>query len=75
VRVPSEADERVRDVVRWRETFQGEILKSWHYHLKFLAAPDSSIATAHHGARRICGDCFRSFVGLLVLWLVLDALT
>ena len=37
VRVPSEADERVRDVVRCRETFQREILKSRHYNLKFLA--------------------------------------
>lgn len=37
VRVPSEAEERVRDVVRCRETFQREILKSRHYLLKFLA--------------------------------------
>lgn len=37
VRVPSEAEERVRDVVRCRETFQHEILKSRHYLLKFLA--------------------------------------
>jgi len=37
VRIPSEADERVRDVVRGRETFQREILKSRHYILKFLA--------------------------------------
>ena len=37
VRIPSEADERVRDVVRCRETFQREILKSRHYILKFLA--------------------------------------
>lgn len=36
-RIPSEADERVRDVVRCRETFQREILKSRHYILKFLA--------------------------------------
>ena len=36
VRIPSEADERVRDVVRCRETFQREILKSRHYVLKFL---------------------------------------
>lgn len=33
----SEAEERVRDVVRCRETFQREILKSRHYILKFLA--------------------------------------
>ena len=37
VRIPSEAEERVRDVVRCRETFQREILKSRHYILKFLA--------------------------------------
>jgi len=37
VRIPSVAEERVRDVVRCRETFQREILKSRHYILKFLA--------------------------------------
>jgi len=37
VRIPSEAEERVRDVVRCRETFQREIVKSRHYILKFLA--------------------------------------
>ena len=37
VRIPTEAEERVRDVVRCRETFQREILKSRHYILKFLA--------------------------------------
>lgn len=37
VRIPSEAEERVRDVVRCREAFQREILKSRHYILKFLA--------------------------------------
>lgn len=37
VRIPSESDERVRDVVRCRATFQKEILKSRHYILKFLA--------------------------------------
>ena len=31
VRIPSEADERVRDAVGCRETFQREILKSRHY--------------------------------------------
>jgi len=36
VRIPSEAEERVRDLVRCRETFQREILKSRHYILKFL---------------------------------------
>ena len=37
VRIPTEAEERVRDVVRCRETFQREITKSRHYILKFLA--------------------------------------
>ena len=37
VRIPTEAAERIRDVVRCRETFQREILKSRHYILKFLA--------------------------------------
>jgi len=36
IRVPSEAEERVRDLIRCRETFQREILKSRHYILKFL---------------------------------------
>ena len=48
MRIPSEAGQRVRDVVRWsrapcdagqpaRETFQREILTSRHYIVKFLA--------------------------------------
>lgn len=37
VRIPSEAEERVRDVVRCRETMQRELVKSRHYLLKFLA--------------------------------------
>jgi transposase len=37
VRIPTEAEERVRDVVRCRETFQREVTKSRHYILKFLA--------------------------------------
>ncbi len=37
VHIPSEAEERVRDLVRCRSTFQREILKSRHYVLKFLA--------------------------------------
>lgn len=37
IRIPSESEERVRDLVRCRETFQREILKSRHYLLKFLA--------------------------------------
>lgn len=37
IRIPTAAEERVRDLVRCRETFQREILKSRHYVLKFLA--------------------------------------
>ncbi|WP_423925341.1 IS110 family transposase [Candidatus Palauibacter sp.] len=37
IRIPTEREERVRDVVRCREVFQREILKSRHYILKFLA--------------------------------------
>jgi transposase len=36
VHIPSETDERVRDLVRCRETFQREIIKSRHYILKFM---------------------------------------
>jgi transposase len=37
IRIPSEAEERVRDLVRCRETMQRELVKSRHYILKFLA--------------------------------------
>lgn len=37
IRVPGEAEERVRDFVRCRETFQREILRSRHYLRTFLA--------------------------------------
>jgi transposase len=36
IHIPTEAEERIRDLVRCRETFQREILKSRHYVLKFL---------------------------------------
>ena len=36
IHIPSEEDERVRDLVRCRETFQREIVKSRHYILKFM---------------------------------------
>ncbi len=36
IQVPTETDERVRDLVRCRETFQREIIKSRHYILKFM---------------------------------------
>ncbi|MEO7360467.1 MAG: IS110 family transposase [Gemmatimonadaceae bacterium] len=37
IRIPSEPEERVRDVVRCRETLQREVIQSRHYILKFLA--------------------------------------
>ena len=37
IRIPSSAEERVRDLVRCRECFQREILRSRHYVTKFLA--------------------------------------
>lgn len=37
IRVPREAEERVRDLVRCRETLQREVLKSRHYILKLLS--------------------------------------
>jgi transposase len=36
IHIPTEEEERVRDLVRCRETFQRETLKSRHYILKFL---------------------------------------
>ncbi|CAN5880930.1 hypothetical protein BH11GEM2_BH11GEM2_08380 [soil metagenome] len=57
VRIPSEADERVRDIVRCRETLQREILKSRHYILKFLPTRASCFARGRIGARRICNGC------------------
>lgn len=36
IHIPTEEDERVRDLVRCRETFQREIIKSRHSILKFL---------------------------------------
>lgn len=49
-RSPSLSPERVRDVVRCRETFQREILKSRHYILKFLARHGFVLAKARTGA-------------------------
>lgn len=36
IRIPTEAEERVREIVRCRETLQREILRSRHYLLKLL---------------------------------------
>jgi transposase len=51
VRIPSEAEERVRDLVRCRTTFQREIMKSRHYILKFLARRGQVLRTGKHWAR------------------------
>jgi len=40
IRIPAAAEERVRDLVRCRETFQREVLRSRHYNLKFLRRRD-----------------------------------
>jgi transposase len=40
IRIPTATEERVRDLVRCRETLQREILQSRHYVLKFLARRD-----------------------------------
>ncbi|MGH8509874.1 MAG: IS110 family transposase, partial [Gammaproteobacteria bacterium] len=60
IRIPSEAEERVRDLVRCRETLQREVLKSRHYILKFLARrglvyrDGTNWSTAHyHWLRRL----------------------
>jgi transposase len=60
IRIPSEAEERVRDVVRCRETLQREVLRSRHYILKFLTRrgcvyrEGTNWSTAHyHWLRRL----------------------
>jgi len=62
VRIPTEAEERVRDLVRCRETLQREVLKSRHYILKFLARrgfvfrEGTNWRTAHYNwLRRLAG--------------------
>ena len=60
IRIPSEAEERVRDVVRCRATFQREILKSRHYLLKFLARRGFVFREGTIGARCICAGCSTS---------------
>jgi|SRR5579862_5198081 len=48
VRIPTEAEERVRDLVRCRATFQRELLRARHYVLKFLT---------RRGVRYLGGKC------------------
>jgi len=48
IRIPTEAEERVRDLVRCRGTFQREVLRARHYVLKFLT---------RRGVRYTLGKC------------------
>jgi transposase len=48
IRIPTEAEERVRDLVRCRATFQRELLRARHYVLKFLT---------RRGLRYTAGKC------------------
>jgi len=52
VRIPTEREEQVRDLVRCRETFQREILRSRHYVLKFLARRGFIFRGGGHWTRR-----------------------
>ena len=52
IHVPTEEDERVRDLVRCRETFQREIIKSRHYILKFMRRRGFVYRHGTHWTRR-----------------------
>lgn len=52
VRVPSPAEERVRDLVRCRETLQRELLQSKHYLLKFLTRRGLVFRNGKHWTKR-----------------------
>jgi len=52
IRVPSEAEERVRDLVRCRETFQRDALRARHHVLKFLARRGHLYRAGTHWTRR-----------------------
>jgi transposase len=52
IRIPSEKEERVRDLVRCRETFQREVKKSQHYILKFLSRRGLVYRDSSHWTRR-----------------------
>ncbi|HYJ78865.1 MAG TPA: IS110 family transposase [Longimicrobiaceae bacterium] len=55
VQVPTEAQERVRDVVRCRERFQQEILQTRHSILKFLRRRDRVFREGKHWTKRHWG--------------------
>jgi transposase len=52
IHIPTEEDERVRDLVRCRETFQREIVKSRHYVLKFMRRRGLVYRDGAHWTRR-----------------------
>jgi transposase len=52
IHIPTEEDERVRDLVRCRETFQREIIKSRHYILKFMRRRGFVYRHGTHWTRR-----------------------
>jgi transposase len=52
IRVPDEPEERVRDLVRCRRTFQREILRARHYVVKFLARRGFVYRNGSHWTRR-----------------------
>jgi transposase len=52
IHIPSESEERIRDLVRCRETFQREIVKSRHYILKFLRRRGFIYRAGQHWTRR-----------------------
>lgn len=52
IRIPSEAEERVRDLVRCRETLQRESTKSRHYILKFLQRRGLIYREGHHWTQK-----------------------
>jgi len=52
IRIPTPAEERVRDVVRCRQCFQREILRSRHYVLKFLRRRGFVFREGSHWGRK-----------------------
>ena len=76
IRIPSEADERVRDLVRCRETLQCEVVKSRRYLLKLLTRRGLFYREGHYrwlrqlaaAASPLMGEdrrVFGEYVGLL----------
>ena len=52
IHIPTESEERIRDLVRCRETFQREITRSRHYILKFLRRRGFIFRAGHHWTAR-----------------------